>query len=236
MSAADDVLRSSPIAVDRLVDAEGRLRRELPGPDGGGAVFSARQAAAIERQGETLVSAGAGAGKTSVLVERYLRLLEADDTLSTGAVLAITFTDKAAAEMRERVRLRLEALVGGDVELPERWRLEDAWIGTFHGIAQRLLRRYALAAGVDPDAEVADESRARELRHLAFERALTAWLEDPLRARGGVAPEGPPDALPADAPAALGLAAAVGLDALRDETLGLLALRRTQGRDPAMTG
>jgi ATP-dependent exoDNAse (exonuclease V) beta subunit len=239
-------LRASPVDRRLLYTDDGALRRALPVEGGPVEVFSDRQAAAIERQGETLVSAGAGAGKTSVLVERYLRLLEGDDRLSTGSVLAITFTDKAAAEMRERVRRRLEALVGGRVELPERWRLEDAWIGTFHGIAQRLLRRYALAAGIDPDAEVADEGRARELRHVAFERALSAWLADPARARGRGRPDrsGPPEpdalrgpegALPADADAALALAASSGLDALRDDTLGLLALRRTQGRDPATT-
>ncbi|WP_022927633.1 UvrD-helicase domain-containing protein [Patulibacter americanus] len=239
-------LRASPVDRRLLYTDDGGLRRALPVEGGPDEVFSDRQAAAIERQGETLVSAGAGAGKTSVLVERYLRLLEGDDRLSTGSVLAITFTDKAAAEMRERVRRRLEALVGGRVELPERWRLEDAWIGTFHGIAQRLLRRYALAAGIDPDAEVADEGRARELRHVAFERALSAWLADPARARGRGRPDrnghtepdplrGPEGALPADADAALALAASSGLDALRDDTLGLLALRRTQGRDPATT-
>jgi ATP-dependent helicase/nuclease subunit A len=130
-----DELRASPVERRLLYTEDGALRRALPVEGGPDEVFSERQAAAIERQGETLVSAGAGAGKTSVLVERYLRLLEGDDRLSTGSVLAITFTDKAAAEMRERVRRRLEALVGGRVELPERWRLEDAWIGTFHGIA-----------------------------------------------------------------------------------------------------
>ncbi|WP_026912821.1 UvrD-helicase domain-containing protein [Patulibacter minatonensis] len=234
MSGPDGSLRTSPIAYERLFDEDGGLRRDLPDPGQAGNVFSLNQATAIERRGETLVSAGAGAGKTSVLVERYLRLLDRDDTLSTSSVLAITFTDKAAAEMRERVRTRLEALVGGDVELPERWRLEDAWIGTFHGVAQRLLRRYALAAGIDPDAEIADEGRARELRHEAFERALSSWLEDPRRARGG-APLPDDDAHPADATSALVLAAATGIDALRDETLGLLALRRTQGRDPATT-
>ncbi len=223
---------SSPVDPDLLYTADGALRRELPAADGGGAVFSPRQAAAIERRGETLVSAGAGAGKTSVLVERYLRLLEGDDRLSTGTILAITFTEKAAAEMRERVRLRLSALLGGQTDLPERWRLEDAWIGTFHGIAQRILRRFSFAAGIDPDVAIADEERAAELRLASFEQAVAGWLRDPAAARGAALPaaEG---GRPADADAALALAAAVGIDALRDETLSLLALRRTQGRDPA---
>lgn len=237
---------TSPVDRALLYRADGALLRELPTADGGGAVFSVRQAAAIERRGETLVSAGAGAGKTSVLVERYLRLLEGDDRLSTGTILAITFTEKAAAEMRERVRLRLSALLGGQVDLPERWRLEDAWIGTFHGVAQRILRRYSFAAGLDPDVAIADEERAAELRRAAFERAVARWLRDPLAARAAgtvdvaataeteSAGTGPDDAGPAvDAEAALTLAASVGIDALREETLALLALRRTQGRDPA---
>ncbi|MBF6619748.1 MAG: UvrD-helicase domain-containing protein [Patulibacter sp.] len=232
----DDPVASSPVDHELLYTADGALRRELPTTDGGGAVFSPRQAAAIERRGETLVSAGAGAGKTSVLVERYLRLLESDDRLSTGTILAITFTEKAAAEMRERVRIRLSALLGGQTDLPERWRLEDAWIGTFHGIAQRILRRFSFAAGIDPDVTIADEERAAELRLAAFERSVAAWLRDPVAARGGgPADAGAADGLAADADAALALAAAVGINALRDETLGLLALRRTQGRDPSVT-
>lgn len=235
-AAADDLGLPTTIDPRLLHDAEGRLRRSLPEPDGGGDSFSDRQAAAIERRGETLVSAGAGAGKTSVLVERYLRTLIDEDDLDTASVLAITFTEKAAAEMRERLRRRLEALTGGGV-LPQRWRLEDAWIGTFHAIAQRLLRRYALAAGLDPDVQVADETRAADLRRTAFDRALAAWLRDPATARRS-APAAPPapDALPVDAAAALDLAAAYGIDLLRDETLALLALRRTQGRDPAAGG
>uniref|UniRef100_UPI002A75E757 UvrD-helicase domain-containing protein n=1 Tax=Patulibacter defluvii TaxID=3095358 RepID=UPI002A75E757 len=225
-----------PTSIDPslLHDPEGRLRRDLPGPDGRSATFSDRQAAAIERRGETLVSAGAGAGKTSVLVERYLRTLIEDEDLDTASILAITFTEKAAAEMRERLRRRLEALTGGGV-LPQRWRLEEAWIGTFHAIAQRLLRRYALAAGLDPDVQVADETRAAELRRAAFDRAVAAWLRDPLAARRSPLPE-QPEGLPVDAAAALDLAAAYGIDLLRDETLALLALRRTQGRDPAAGG
>ncbi len=234
---ADDPDPTSSIDRALLYRDDGALRRDLPAVDGGGAVFSTRQAAAIERRGETLVSAGAGAGKTSVLVERYLRLLEGDDRLSTGTILAITFTEKAAAEMRERVRLRLSALLGGHADLPERWRLEDAWIGTFHGIAQRLLRRFSFAAGLDPDLTIADEERAAELRRAAFERAVARWLRDPLAARGaGGGGDGgttDDDAPAADGDAALALAASIGIDALREETLALLALRRTQGRDPA---
>ena len=210
--------------VDRLVDPallhdeRGRLRRDLP--TAGGGTFTDRQAEAIARRGPTLVSAGAGAGKTSVLVERYVRLLVEDETLDTGQILAITFTEKAAAEMRERARRRLDALLQG-AETPERWRLEDAWIGTFHAVAQRLLRRHALAAGLDPDVAVIDGTRAAELRRLAYEQALRGWLR------------GDPDRDGALALDPLGLAGSYGLDLLRQETLALLDLRRTQGRDPA---
>ncbi|MDX8153002.1 UvrD-helicase domain-containing protein [Patulibacter brassicae] len=203
-----------------LHDERGRLRRGLPTADGDGGTFTDRQAEAIARRGPTLVSAGAGAGKTSVLVERYVRLLVEDETLDTGQILAITFTEKAAAEMRERARRRLDALLQG-TETPERWRLEDAWIGTFHAVAQRLLRRHALAAGLDPDVAVIDGTRAAELRRTAYEQALRGWLR------------GDPDRDATLALDPLGLAGSYGLDLLRQETLALLDLRRTQGRDPA---
>lgn len=76
------------------------------------------------------VAAGPGTGKTHLLVERYLHLLNAEG-LRPHQILAVTFTNRAAAEMRERIARggRLRAALD----------LADAWIGTFHGICMRLL-------------------------------------------------------------------------------------------------
>src|SRR5439155_12675416 len=72
--------------------------------------FTTEQAEAIaRRRGELILDANAGSGKTSVLVERFARAV-IDDGVAVGAILAITFTDKAAAELRDRIRARLRTL------------------------------------------------------------------------------------------------------------------------------
>jgi len=85
-----------------------------------------------------LILAGAGSGKTRVLVHRIAWLMQVEN-VSPYAILAVTFTNKAAGEMRERVQNMLKNPVGG------------MWIGTFHGIAHRLLRMHAKQLGL-PDA------------------------------------------------------------------------------------
>lgn len=129
--------------------------------------FTAQQLAAIERrQGRVLVDAGAGSGKTSVLVERFARSV-LEDGVEPGAILAITFTEKAAAEMRQRVRSRLN--------LNE----DPGWILTIHGFCARVLRAHALAIGLDPQFTVLEEDLARELSEAAFDTALAAVAETP---------------------------------------------------------
>jgi len=151
----------------------------LAHPDGrllgaGGRAFTDEQVAAIERRdGPLLLSASAGSGKTSVLVERFVRSA-VEDGLRPAQVLAITFTDKAAGELRSRVRARLLEL--GERELARD--TEGAWIMTFHGFCARVLRAHAVAAGLDPAFVVLDEPGARALRRVAFEVALAAFLAD----------------------------------------------------------
>jgi ATP-dependent helicase/nuclease subunit A len=129
--------------------------------------FTAEQRDAIERPGGLLLTANAGSGKTSVLAERYVRAARAEGG-DVGRILAITFTEKAAAELRARVRGRFAAL--GDEQRARA--TEGAWISTVHGFCARLLRTHALAAGIDPRFAVLDEHAARRLALAAFERAL----------------------------------------------------------------
>ena len=93
--------------------------------------------------GNLLVVAGAGSGKTRVLVHRIAWLVEAL-RLSPSSVLAVTFTNKAAAEMRGRV----EALLGGPARA--------MWVGTFHGIAHRLLRMHWRDAELPQNFQILD--------------------------------------------------------------------------------
>ncbi len=126
------------------------------------------QQRAIESPDESLaVVAGAGAGKTRVLVERYLGHV-LDEGISPEQILAITYTRKAAAEMKARIVRRLREL----------GRNEDARlaqvgpISTIHSLCERLLREYPFDAGIDPKFEVLPEGESSEIVRQAVRRAL----------------------------------------------------------------
>jgi len=105
-----------------------------------------RQREAVEhRDGPLLVIAGAGSGKTRVLTYRIAYLIEARG-VPAHAILAVTFTNKAAAEMRQRI----ERLIGP--------KAEQAWIGTFHATCVRMLRQSGPSIGLRPDFSIFDGS------------------------------------------------------------------------------
>ena len=138
------------------------------------------QQQAVDARGLVFVSAGAGTGKTKVLVERFARAV-CDEGMDVESTLVITYTEKAAGELRSRIRARLV-----ERERPDLARaLDGAWISTIHGFCHRLLRSHPFAAGVDPRFRVLDESQGRVLRGEAFEAALTAFCsgDDPERLR-----------------------------------------------------
>ncbi|RDI73771.1 UvrD/REP helicase N-terminal domain [Gaiella occulta] len=129
-----------------------------------------QQQAAIDARGSVFVSAGAGTGKTTVLVERFARSV-AVDGLDVDSLLVITYTDRAAGELRARIRARMIEL--GRPQLARE--LDGAWISTIHGFCRRLLSAYPLAAGIDPRFRVLDEAQARVLQGEAFGAALDAF-------------------------------------------------------------
>jgi DNA helicase-2/ATP-dependent DNA helicase PcrA len=103
------------------------------------------QQAAVEHRGSPLlVLAGAGTGKTRVITNRVTRLLE--QGVPAWRILAVTFTNKAAAEMRERIHQQAP-------EVPE---VERLWVGTFHSICARILRRYGEAVGLSRNFAIYD--------------------------------------------------------------------------------
>src|SRR2546423_8880886 len=116
------------------------------------------QREAIEtRRQRVLVSAGAGSGKTRVLVERFLRLLEENPSWNVHDIVAVTFTEKAAREMVSRIRREIRHRIeeAEAVEARERWRahrnaLDSARIGTIHSLCAALLRAHPAEAGIDP--------------------------------------------------------------------------------------
>ena len=130
--------------------------------------FTRDQFRAVHTQDKNFaVIAGAGSGKTHVLVSRFLYLLEQNPDWSLNAIVAITFTKKAAAEMRDRVRGQIEAqffdaLTHNNAPRADRWQrllaqMDSARITTIHGLCVEILRTNAAILGIDPNFAVAEE-------------------------------------------------------------------------------
>ncbi|MCS6915826.1 MAG: UvrD-helicase domain-containing protein [Myxococcales bacterium] len=157
------------------------------------------------------VQAGAGTGKTHALVTQYLHLCAGlsahGHPLEPRRIVALTFTEKAAGEMQERIRQRMHALrvaapegaaalatlepdlhrsaqlLGRPLPDAAHWErmldgLGAAHVSTFHAFSAGLLRRYPTLAGIDPDFLLLDEEQAHELELEATEEAVLAALEE----------------------------------------------------------
>jgi ATP-dependent helicase/nuclease subunit A len=129
-----------------------------------------QQAAAIAARGQVFVSAGAGTGKTTVLVERFVEAV-CERGIDVESMLVITYTERAAGELRGRIRARLHELGRHDLARS----LDGAWISTIHGFCLRLLKSHPFAAGLDPRFRVLDDSQGRVIRGEAFEAALNEF-------------------------------------------------------------
>lgn len=114
-----------------------------------------------------LVSAGAGTGKTRVLVERFLYLVT-QKHVPVNEILALTYTEKAANEMKSRILARLQEK---GLE-HERRELENAYISTIHSFASRMLREHPLEAGVDPDFRVLESEESDYMKEQALDETL----------------------------------------------------------------
>ena len=162
----------------------------------GPVVWSEAALRLFDLTGPTVVSAGAGSGKTTCLVELCVRLLSGEATgapCDPAEIVAITFTEKAAVELEQRLRAAVAGRArpgaargtapgapGADEE--RRWRnvlqgLDRMAIGTIHGFAGRLLREHALEAGLDPEFEVLDEETSWAWLRQAARAALVAALD-----------------------------------------------------------
>jgi ATP-dependent exoDNAse (exonuclease V) beta subunit len=135
--------------------------------------FTPRQLEAIDisHTGQDMcVVAGPGSGKTRVLVERYRRLVEAG--VAPQRILAITFTEKAARNMKERLAEAFRTMPG------RRRELEQANISTIHGFCARLLRENSVAAGIDPEFRVLDARQATIMQRQAANDVLDRMFAD----------------------------------------------------------
>lgn len=130
------------------------------------------------------VSAGAGSGKTFTLTHRIVHALESGYLTDIDQVLAITFTSKAAGEIKSRVKGALRA--GGMAE--QALKTDEAWISTIHGMCSRILRAHALELGLDPAFKVADEAAVKTLLDASLEEVL-GGRDDLVTVAEGVSPE-----------------------------------------------
>lgn len=134
-----------------------------------------QQQAVMESNRDLLVLAGAGTGKTRVLTEKYLYLLESQGW-SPQRIVAITFTQKAAFEMRTRIRESLEAKVlSSKTKEKSFWQdklegLSYAYIGTFHGFCQKLLKEFVLESGSYGQMAILSSGEERIILNRALER------------------------------------------------------------------
>lgn len=153
--------------------------------------FTAEQQAAIETLDcNLLVKAGAGAGKTRVLVERYIHIL-ATGAAGPEGIVAITFTRKAAREMKERIRAKIQELLAtaADPEDWSRWRevanhLDTVAISTIHSLCSRILREHPAEAGVDPEFGLMEDVTEQEMVDGVWQQTLeqaarkkASWLD-----------------------------------------------------------
>jgi ATP-dependent helicase/nuclease subunit A len=182
-------------------------RSDVPGGPDVSTAPNPEQLAAIEAPGLVFVSAGAGTGKTTVLVERFVRAV-CERGLDIDSILVITYTERAAGELRSRIRRRLLEMDRADLARD----LDSAWISTIHGFCHRLLKAHPFEAGVDPGFRVVDDNQSRVLAGEAFQEALTSFCVD-------------------EQPERLRLLATYGARGLRRMLTGVYETLRSAGRE-----
>src|SRR5436305_2266423 len=143
--------------------------------------FTPRQLEAIDvsrRHMDACVVAGPGSGKTTVLVEYFRKLVEAG--VDPLRILAITFTEKAAGNMRKKLALAFE-------DAPAvRAALERAWVSTVHGFCARLLRENAVFAGIDPEFGVLDATQSWRMQQESMRGAIDTLFAERREAMRGL--------------------------------------------------
>ena len=148
-------------SLDARIDARDRAARER----------------AVDPRFNVALEASAGTGKTRVLVDRYLNLLKAG--VDPSHILAVTFTRKAATEMRDRILSSLRVAAERGEIAPSRWRelrdrTGDIAVSTIDAFCLSLLREFPLEAGLDPGFSMADETEVPRLIDESLDRALRA--------------------------------------------------------------
>ncbi|MFW6147086.1 MAG: UvrD-helicase domain-containing protein [Thermodesulfobacteriota bacterium] len=148
------------------------------------------QCCALDCNRNMVVTAGPGAGKTKVLTERFCHILLTDDEVSIGEIVAITFTDKAAEEMKARIYLELsriyrelKAQEGKTSPIVKRIKenldnFSKNKIGTIHSFCSHLLRQYPVEAGIDPGFTILQGLAQREMMLDSIQKAISSLAKE----------------------------------------------------------
>ncbi len=148
--------------------------------------FTAEQRLAIDSQGKTIVSASAGSGKTTVMIEKIIRLIQSG--CGVDEVLAVTFTKKAAAQMKEKLCKALIETINAPETTPEKKaelkkqlsEVPNADISTIHAFCSKLIRSHFFVAGVDNAFRIIsdDDAEGRALKSEALDELLEEGYEE----------------------------------------------------------
>jgi len=148
------------------------------------------QCCALDCNRNMVVTAGPGAGKTRVLTERFCHILLTDDAVGIGEIVAITFTEKAAEEMKARIYVELTRLYhelrreeGEGSTLVRRLKesldgFSKNRIGTIHSFCSHLLRQYPVEAGIDPGFIIIQGLTQREMMLSAIQAAISSLAKE----------------------------------------------------------
>ncbi len=148
--------------------------------------FTSQQQKALNTRRNLIVNAGAGSGKTTILVERYLRILESIPDLSPRNIVAITYTEKAAAEIKQRILEGLEKRIEAAEKGAENFyavlrRTDELRISTIHSFCQRILRENSLLSGFLPETAIISSPEKEAL----FDRVFWHFFQQiPPQGRG----------------------------------------------------
>ncbi|MBQ9756682.1 MAG: UvrD-helicase domain-containing protein [Clostridia bacterium] len=148
-----------------------------------------QEQAVMHDQGNVIISASAGSGKTFVMIERLIRLIS-QRKATVGQILAVTFTDAAAREMKEKLKTalikkiegandnQLEKHISGDKELVKQLaELPTADISTIHSFCGKLVRTYFFKVGVQPDFKVLDDGEVNAIKQEAINRVFKEFYD-----------------------------------------------------------
>ncbi len=148
--------------------------------------FTLEQQRAIDSVGKTIVSASAGSGKTTVMIEKIIRLIQSG--VDVDEALAMTFTKKAASQMKEKLcKALIESINAPDTDLENRTRLKkqlsevpNADISTIHAFCSKLIRSHFFLAGVDNSFRIIsdDDAEGRSLKNEALDELLEEGYEE----------------------------------------------------------